>query len=269
VRYQTTYLGSRALAGTLKAADLARIREKHIVKAKRAREEFFAYAEVHIEQGPVLEKFGVPVGVVTAIAGQSRLHVEFHGMAGHAGTVPMNLRRDALAGAAQLVLAAEKCGVLATVGKLSVEPSASNVIPGTASLTLDVRHQRDSRRQAAVKSLHKKAQAIAKERGLKLVWKPVQETDAVQCDKRLMEIFSDCIADRRLKVLELPSGAGHDTVAISTICPVAMLFVQCKGGISHHPAESVKVADVAAAVGVLTDFIETLGQYKYPAHARL
>src|SRR5258706_2547699 len=138
VRYQTAYLGSRALAGTLTATDLARIKEKQIVQAKRARGEFLGYAEVHIEQGPVLEKHNLPVGVVTAIAGQSRLRVEFRGVAGHAGTVPMDLRRDALAGAAELVLAAEHCGVTATVGKLEVESGASNVIPGTVSLTLDV-----------------------------------------------------------------------------------------------------------------------------------
>jgi allantoate deiminase len=258
VRYQTTYLGSRALAGTLTAADLARIEEKQITKAKRARGEFFAYAELHIEQGPVLEQYDLPVGVVTAIAGQSRLQVEFQGTAGHAGTVPMELRHDALAGAADLVLAAERCGVLATVGKLAVEPGASNVIPGQASLTLDVRHQRDARRRAAVASLHKKAQGIAKRRGLKLTWKPVQETGAVRCDKQLTELFSECIADRGLKVLQLPSGAGHDGVALSAICPVALLFVRCKGGVSHHPAEAVTAADVMVALGVFTDFIETL-----------
>ena len=261
VRYQTAYLGSGAMAGTLKAADLARIEEKQIVKARRRRGEFFAYGEVHIEQGPVLEEYDLPVGVVTAIAGQSRLLVEFHGMAGHAGTVPMGSRRDALAGAAELVLAAEKCGVLATVGKLAVEPGASNVIPGKAVLTLDVRQQRDARRLAAVNGLHKAARAIAKRRGLKLVWKPVQEMGAVQCDKRLVETFSQCVADRGLKVLQLPSGAGHDAVALSTLCPVAMLFVRCKGGVSHNPAESVKAADVAVALGVFTDFIESLSDY--------
>jgi allantoate deiminase len=255
VRYQTAYLGSRAFAGTLAAAALARIQEKQIVKAKRQRAEFLGYAEVHIEQGPVLEKNNLPVGVVTAIAGQSRLRVEFHGVAGHAGTVPMALRHDALAGAAELVLAAEHCGVTATVGKLEVRPGASNVIPGSASLTLDVRDQKDSLRLAAVNSLHAKAKAIAKRRGLKLLWTPVQQTAAVQCDKILTQIFSKCVAKRGLEVLKLPSGAGHDAAALSAICPVAMLFVRCKGGISHNPAESVKAADVGVAVEVLSDFI--------------
>ena len=254
VRYQTAYLGSNAFAGTLKAADLARIREKQIAKARRS-ETFLGYAEVHIEQGPALESKNLPIGVVTAIAGQSRIRVEFHGIAGHAGTVPMNLRHDALAGAAELVLAAERCGVTATVGKLEVAPGASNVIPGHATLTLDVRHQSDVRRLAAVKSLHAKARAIAKRRGLKLFWQPVQENSAVQCDKTLTQLFSKCVANRRLKVLQLPSGAGHDAVVLSKICPVAMLFVRCKGSISHNPAESIQAADARVAIEVLADFL--------------
>jgi len=259
VRYQTAYLGSNAFAGTLKSADLARIQEKQIVKARR-RDEFLGYAEVHIEQGPVLEAKNLPVGVVTAIAGQSRIRVELHGVAGHAGTVPMDLRHDALAGAAELVLATERCGVTATVGKLEVAPGASNVIPGKAFLTLDVRHQSDARRLAAVKSLHAKTRNIATRRGLKLVWTPVQENGAVQCDKKLAQIFSKCVAQRGLDVLKLPSGAGHDGVVLSQICPVAMLFVRCKGGISHNPAESVKAADVRVAIEVLADFILKLAE---------
>jgi allantoate deiminase len=260
VHYQTAYLGSRAFAGTLTAADLARIKEKQIVKTKRNRNEFLGYAEVHIEQGPVLEKNNLPVGVVTAIAGQSRLRMEFHGIAGHAGTVPMNLRHDALAGAAELVLAAENCGVTATVGKLEVESGASNVIPGRVSLTLDVRDQKDARRHAAIKALQTKAQTIAKRRGLKLIWQLVQQTAGVHCDKTLTQIFSKSIAQCGLEVMKLPSGAGHDAAALSAICPVAMLFIRCKGGISHNPAESVKAGDVRVAIEVLADFVQTLAK---------
>ncbi len=255
VRYQTAYLGSGAFTGTLKAADLARIQEKQIVKARRPGGEFLGYAEVHIEQGPVLEAKNLPVGVVTAIAGQSRIQVEFHGLAGHAGTVPMDLRHDALAGAAELVLAAERCGITATVGKLEVAPGASNVIPAKTVLTLDVRDQNDSRRIRALNSLHTRARAIARRRGLKLIWTPVQENRAVECDAKLARIFSKCVANRGLKVLKLPSGAGHDGVVLSRVCLVAMLFVRCKGGISHNPAESVKVADVRVAIHVLTEFL--------------
>ena len=265
VRYHTTYLGSRALAGTLTAADLAHIAEKQIIKARRNKKEFLGYAEVHIEQGPVLEKNNLPLGVVTAIAGQSRLQVEFHGVAGHAGTVPMKNRRDALAGAAEFILAVEstasaRAETVATVGKLTVAHGASNVIPGHVMLTLDVRDQIDSRRRAAVNSLRTKAKAIAKRRGLKLTWTSVQQAAAVPCDETLTQIFSKCVAQRGLKVLKLPSGAGHDAAALSAICPVAMLFVRCQGGISHNPAESVKTADVASAIGVLADFIQTLAR---------
>ncbi len=265
VRYQTTYLGSRALAGTLTAADLARIQEKQIGKARRPRGEFLGYAEVHIEQGPVLEENHLPVGVVTAIAGQNRLRVIFFGVAGHAGTVPMNLRRDALTGAAEFILTVESFakqhpGLLATVGLISTAPGASNVIPGHAALTLDVRDQSDARRLAAVASLHAKAKVIAKRRGLKLSWTPVQQTSAVPCDKNLAQIFSKCVAQRGHEILKLPSGAGHDAAALSAICPVAMLFVRCKGGVSHHPAESVKAADVRVAVEVLADFILSLAK---------
>jgi allantoate deiminase len=260
VRYQTAYLGSRAFAGTLTPADLARIEEKQIVQARRNKNEFLGYAEVHIEQGPVLEKRNLPIGVVTAIAGQSRLRVEFHGVAGHAGTVPMNLRHDALAGAAEFILAVEKCGVTATVGKLEVESGASNVIPGNVSLTLDVRDQKDARRLGAVKALQKQARTIAKRRGLKLIWQLVQQTAAVPCDKMLTQIFSRCVAQRGLDVLKLPSGAGHDAAALSAICPVAMLFVRCKNGVSHNPAEVVKTADVRVAIEVLADFVQTLAK---------
>ena len=265
VRYQTAYLGSRAFAGTLTAADLARIKEKQIVKARRRHDEFLGYAEVHIEQGPVLEKHNLPVGVVTAIAGQSRLRVEFHGVAGHAGTVPMAMRHDALAGAAEFISAVEalaknKAGLVATVGKIEATPGASNVIAGNVALTLDVRDQKDAVRLATVKTLHAKAGAIARKRGLKPVWTPVQQTAAVHCDKTLARIFSRCVAGRGLEVLRLPSGAGHDGAALSAMCPVAMLFVRCKGGISHNPAESIKAADAGVGIAVLAEFVERLAK---------
>jgi hydantoinase/carbamoylase family amidase len=201
---------------------------------------------------------------VTAIAGQSRLRMEFHGVAGHAGTVPMNLRHDALAGASEFILAVEACAkknkLVATVGKIEVAPGASNVIPGKVLITLDVRDQKDSRRLAAVKALQIKAEIIAKRRGLKLIWTPVQQTAAAPCDKNLTQIFSNCVAKHGIKILKLPSGAGHDAAALSEICPVAMLFVRCKNGISHNPAESVKTGDVRVAIEVLADFVQTLAK---------
>ena len=258
LRYQAGCLGSRAVAGTLTAAELARIEESQIVQARRRPSEFLGYAEVHIEQGPVLEQKNLPVGIVKGIVGQSRLRVELLGRAGHAGTVPMNLRHDALAGAAEFVLAVERAGVTATVGQLEVQPGASNVIPGRVSLSLDVRDASDARRRGVVRALRTRALAIVRRRGLKLRWTPIQETDAVACDKMMSRIFSSCVSRRGLDVAKLSSGAGHDAAALSAICPVAMLFVRCRGGISHHPSESVKSADVKMAINLLADFIRDL-----------
>ena len=263
VRYQTTYLGSRALAGTLTKRDLARIEEKGIERAKRKRGEVLAYAEIHIEQGPVLEAEELAVAVVTGIAGQTRARVEFIGRAGHAGTTPMKLRRDALGAAAEFILAVERCGVIATVGQIDAQPGASNVIPGHVSLSLDVRHLDDARRIAAVKSLRGRAAQIARKRGVRLAWTPVQQTASVACDARLVSLFKAAVAKHQPRVLTLPSGAGHDAAAMSALCPVAMLFVRCKGGISHHPAESVKTADVAKVIVVLREFILALASDCY------
>jgi allantoate deiminase len=260
LRYQTTYLGSGAMAGSLSARDLARIDEKGIERARRRRGDLLAYLEAHIEQGPVLDARRLPLGVVTAIAGQSRIRVELRGRAGHAGTTPMDLRRDALCGAADIVLAAERCGVIATVGQMTVEPGASNVIPGHVTLSLDVRHALDARRRAAVRALHAKARTIARQRGLRLTWTTLQEASSVRCDAMLTRLLSAAVARQGLRVVRLPSGAGHDAAALAAICPVAMLFVRCRGGVSHHPAESIRQADAARAIAVLADAIEMLAR---------
>ena len=260
VRYQTTYLGSRALAGTLRKPDLARIEEKGIERAERRRGEFLGYAEVHIEQGPVLEAEKLAVAVVTGIAGQTRARVEFIGQAGHAGTTPMKLRRDALCAAAEFTLAVEGCGVVATVGQIDAQPGASNVIPGRVTVSLDVRDLGDAKRDAAVVALIKRARTIARRRGVRLIWTPIQQSASVTCDAALSALLSEAVAEHQPRVLALPSGAGHDAVAVSILCPVAMLFVRCKGGLSHHPDESVKTADVGVALTVLRDFILLLAK---------
>ena len=248
VKYQTTYLGSRAMCGLLAAKDLGRIREKGIARAKRAKREFLAYLEAHIEQGPVLEHLRAPVGVVSDIAGQTRIRAAFIGRAGHAGTTPMNLRRDALCGVAEVVLAAEKAGVMATVGQCAVEGGASNVIPGRATFTLDVRDVKDAKRRAACGKLRKIAAAVARRRGLVLEWEIVQETPTAPMDAGLTSVLRRAVGSR---VRTMASGAGHDAAVMSKVCPAAMLFVRCKGGVSHHPDESVKESDVAVALDVL------------------
>jgi allantoate deiminase len=257
-RYQTTYLGSRALAGTLSKRDLALIEEKGIELARRNAKEFFAYAEVHIEQGPVLEAENLALGVVAGIAGQTRVRVEFIGHAGHAGTTPMKLRQDALCAAADFILAVERSGITATVGQVNVQPGASNVIPGQVMLSLDARHLKDARRAAAVDALRRRAEAIAAKRGVEVRWTLVQDNPSVACDRRLTELMRTAAAKYEPGVVALPSGAGHDAVAISAICPVAMLFVRCRGGLSHHPDEAVKAADVTKSVAALCDFVVML-----------
>jgi allantoate deiminase len=279
VRYGTAYLGSSAVAGTLDPATLERrdadgVRmadaiaasggdPRDLASARRGSGDLLGYVEVHIEQGPVLEAEDLPVGVVTGIAGQTRAEVEFAGVAGHAGTVPMNLRRDALAAAAEWIGAVEAHGrqgdgLVATVGQVAVEPGTSNVIPGRATLSLDVRHLDDGAREAAVVALRARADAIAAARGCALEWTDVQATDAVDCAPRLTAALEAAIAGAGLRVARLPSGAGHDAAVMARLCDVAMLFVRCAGGVSHHPAEAVSAADVAVAIGVTGRLLDRL-----------
>jgi allantoate deiminase len=220
------------------------------------------YVELHIEQGPVLEAEDLPVGVVTAIAGQTGIGVRLEGVAGHAGTVPMGQRRDALAGAAELVLAVEAegtatAGLVATVGRMAVSPGGSNVIPGRVELTIDVRHDADAELAAAVERLRAAARAIAARRRLELSW-TARPHPAVTFAPDLVEPVARAVERSGLPLRRLPSGAGHDAMIVASIAPVAMLFVRCKGGISHHPDESVTEADVAVALDVLTHTIDEL-----------
>jgi allantoate deiminase len=205
--------------------------------------------------------------VVTAISGQSRILAAFVGEAGHAGTVAMHLRRDPLPAAAEIVLAAEHLarntpGLLATVGAIEVTPGASNVIPGQARFSLDVRHPEDTVRIDAVSALEQRVREIATSRSLGVEWHVARDHPAVACDSPLMTRLAEAVAAAGLPVERLPSGAGHDAVVMSEVIPVGMLFVRCAGGISHHPAESVTTSDVAAAIDVLDRFLDALGAEK-------
>jgi hydantoinase/carbamoylase family amidase len=231
-----------------------------IADSRRDPADLVGYYEVHIEQGPMLESEGVPLGVVTAIAGQTGATVTFSGAAGHAGTVPMSLRRDALTAGAEWIvqvesLAREIDGLVATVGRLTLEPGAGNVIPGRAVLTLDLRHAEDSVRTGADAELRRRAEAIAAARQLTVEWRS-HETAAVGLSADLTERLSEAITDAGHPIVRLASGAGHDAAVLSTIVPSAMLFVRCAGGISHNPAESVTLDDVAAAIDATARFLE-------------
>jgi len=281
LRFGSTYLGSRAVAGTLDPADLDRTDREGITMREAVRASggdpdrigddrwqagpLLGYLEVHIEQGPVLEARGLPVGVVSAISGQNRYTLDFQGEAGHAGTVPMDSRRDALVAAAVFVQSVQGYaeghgGLVATVGQLSVRPGAANVVPGEVTLSLDVRHADDAERLVASRNLLEIASRIAKRRNIALKTRQDSENATVPCAQRLLSNLSQAVADLDRPVLELASGAGHDAVAMSALTDVGMLFVRCKGGVSHNPAESVTTEDVAVAIDVLGRCIELLAQ---------
>jgi allantoate deiminase len=221
-----------------------------------------AYVEVHIEQGPVLEYRNQPLGVVNSIAGQTYLNVEFLGEAGHAGTVPMLLRRDALAGAAEAILAAERMArdtkgeVVATVGHINVPAAASNVIAGNVALTVDIRAGADAARLQFVESFKADVRAIAEKRHLGLSVTTTRNVATTPCDPAIQEGFAAAIKAVGGEPLKLSSGAGHDGTAMARLCPVGMLFVRCRGGISHNPAEYASPADMGLAVAALIEFIE-------------
>ena len=281
LRFHSSYLGSKAVAGTfdpatLRLADSEGITLAEAMRAfggnpdllhasKRDGSDLLGYLEVHIEQGPVLESLNLPLGVVSSIAGQSRISVYFSGEAGHAGTVPMSLRRDALCAAAEFVLAVETLGrslpgLVATVGQITAQPGASNVIPGMVTLSLDVRHQEDAVREQACRQLQEQASSIGAARRVSASWQPLQPNRMVPCSPRLTQLLARAIEAAQYPVYSLPSGAGHDAAALSDLTEIAMLFVRCKSGISHNPAESVELEDVAAAIEVLEQFLLLLAK---------
>ena len=226
-------------------------------EARRKPGEFRAYLEVHIEQGPVLEAEDLAVGTVTGIAGQIRGTVRVTGLAGHAGTVPMPMRRDALAGAAAAILAVEAVGrsdpdLVATIGEIKAEPGASNVIAGAVQLTLDLRSTDDAKRGAALTEIRMRLADIASERNLAVELVVASDTPAVDCDPKLIAAIDAASQTIQGRSIHLVSGAGHDAIALGRLCPVGMIFVRCKGGVSHNPAESITEADAGAGFAILT-----------------
>ena len=268
VRFGTPFIGSRALTGSFDEELLNR-RDAQGVSVRDAIKEFglnvleipqaalgndiLGYVEFHIEQGPVLETLKRPLAVVDAIAGQSRMEFTFVGRANHAGTTPMHLRRDAIAGAAEWITATEReankhPGLVATVGKIEARPGASNVIAGEARLTLDLRHGLDEVRTRAVEELIRAAEAIAKRRGLSVSHKILLSQPAVTLDPSLVSEIEHAILKAGCEPHHMVSGAGHDAMILAERVPAAMIFLRTPGGISHDPAESVAIDDVAKAI---------------------
>lgn len=279
-RFGSTLLGSRALAGTWSEAWWT-LSDKNSVSlhqaftafglspeaihhAARRSQDILAYLEVHIEQGPVLEQENLALGIVTAIAGARRFSIEVQGYAGHAGTVPMDLRRDALAGAAEGIVLVEKIAkesaVVATVGQLECAPGAVNVISDRVRFTIDIRSGSDTLRDQALEKIQQAFAECCARRNLKANWTEIHNASAVACADWLQVLQADVLTQMQLPAYRLMSGAGHDAMAMAAICDVAMYFVRCKGGVSHHPDESVKVEDVALAIQALSLTLRNLAQ---------
>jgi allantoate deiminase len=276
VRFGVPFIGSHALVGTVDESLLAlcdsqgssvadAIRSFGLDPARlpeaQLANNILGYLEFHIEQGPMLESLNYPLGVVEAIAGQSRINVSFAGKAGHAGTTSMKLRRDALAGTAQWVtlvesVAASTSGLVATVGRLEIEPNARNVIAGSVLASLDVRHSDDAVRRHAVERMLNEAERIAADRGLVFASQQQLDQPAVAMNTILVERLACAVKSAGYAVHRMPSGAGHDAMVLATRIPAAMLFLRSPGGISHHPDENVLAEDVKAALNAGMHFLE-------------
>jgi len=280
VRYGLPYFGSRAVAGRFDSSMLA-LTDADGITVDSALREFgldpdriadavlhdhaLCFFEMHIEQGPQLETDDLSVAAVTAIVGQTRLTLTFTGQANHAGTTPMHLRRDALAAAAEWITAVEGLaqqteGLAATVGRIVAEPNVGNVVPGVVKVSLDVRHARDSVRNAAVDKLLASAHTIAECRNLTLQRTGQLQQPAVPMDERLTAWLSTAIETAGYPAKNMPSGAGHDAIVMAGRLPTAMLFLRSPGGISHHPAENVREQDVEAALLVAREFLLQLAR---------
>jgi allantoate deiminase len=268
VRFGVPFIGSRALVGRVDE-DLLGRRDRNGISVREAIRQFglddrriaeaallndvLGYLEFHIEQGPVLEKLGRQLGVVEAIVGQTRLASRFLGRANHSGTTPMDARQDALAAAAEWIVAVESHakqipGLVATVGSIEAKPGVTNVIPGEVRLSLDVRHRSDETRSRAVQELAGLAETIARKRGLCSQWNPLSEQNAVLLDGFLAEQIESAIRSAGCEPHRMTSGAGHDAMILAEGVPAAMIFLRSPGGISHDPAEAVLLEDVEKAI---------------------
>ncbi|MGI4747492.1 MAG: allantoate amidohydrolase [Janthinobacterium lividum] len=280
VRFPVTLTGSRALAGTLDIARQCAALDADGLSLGEALAAFggdpdglamaqiagpvLGFVELHIEQGPVLEQAGLSLGIVTAINGASRYRLLVDGEAGHAGTVPMAGRRDALAAAAEMLVAIRRIAlglldVTATIGRIEVQPGAVNVIPGHAMFTLDLRAPLDADRMAARDAIETEIGAIARAHGVRLTIELTHDAAAAPCDPALQSRLERACAAEGVPTRRLPSGAGHDAMAMAALCPMAMLFVRCKGGISHNPAEAIQAVDAAPGVRVLARLLQSWG----------
>ena len=276
VRYPGTLTGSRALAGRFDAKVLDEVDQDGITRRAaleafgcnpsaigdeaRSPKDVLGYIEMHIEQGPVLDAENLPVAVVTAISGASRGLVTVVGPGGHAGTVPMSRRNDASSAASEMVLAVERLAketpdLVGTVGQFTVKNGAVNIIPATVVFSIDVRSPSDEIRKRALQMLQRDFVAIARRRGVEVTVEIKYDAAAASCDPWLSDTLASAIERSGRPVRTLPSGAGHDGMAFKDKFPFAMLFVRCRGGISHHPDEFADTEDIDLAAEILADCV--------------
>jgi allantoate deiminase len=278
VRFSMPFLGSLALVGNLDAETLARTDRGDVSVAEAIQaygldplqvptavlaNETFAYFELHIEQGPMLENEDISLGIVEALVGQTRMELVFAGQANHAGTTPMHLRRDAMAAAAEWIVAVEdyassQNGLVATVGKLEATPGAGNVIAGHVTASLDVRHADDNAREASVIVILRLAETAATRRGVHVTFNKQLEQPAVPLDPHLTTLLDKAAVKAGFTARRMTSGAGHDAMILAPIVPSAMLFLRSPGGLSHHPNEAVLPQDVEAALATAMEFLAEL-----------
>ena len=279
VRYKMPYLGSLAVSGLFKEEYLSRADERGVTMADAIQNfglnpadfpsaaynfsEVTGFAEVHIEQGPVLEAQNLALGAVTGLVGQSRIKLFYRGLASHAGTTPMANRRDAFAALSELSVFVEKYAhsvphLVATIGMALVRPGGANVIPGEVYFSLDIRHGEQAVLDEATSVILAQAEFIARQRHLQLEIETKEAQAVVKCDAALVDKMAAAMEKHNHRNYRLASGAGHDTAILSKVTPTAMLFIRSPGGISHNPVETVNVADVAAAIEVFVTFLKSL-----------
>ncbi|HWH62995.1 MAG TPA: M20 family metallo-hydrolase [Ginsengibacter sp.] len=282
VRFQTSFLGSKTITGNFNTNLLEkrddygitletvlqnlRLDSSKLLQDIISPKKWMGYYEIHIEQAPVLYKNNIAAGIVTGIAGQKRVTIEFSGVAGHVGNVPMNSRKDALTAAAEFIVAVEKfasakkSNIIATVGKLEVEHAARNTIPAKVLCSLDFRSMNKKKLAKAYEDLNELCEDICNKRKVYFEWNLVQETNPIACDERLTRLLKKSIKEVKMEVVELESGVSHDSVIISSVAPVAMLFVKCYKGISHSPLEKVDIKDIATVLEISDNFMQQLIQ---------
>ena len=281
VRFHTSFLGSQVVAGTFDKSllfqeDARGTTLNTVIRDMKGNEndlgedaipsgQWKGYFEIHIEQGPVLFQQHIPIGIVTGIAAQKRIIITLRGVTGHAGTVPLRLRQDALCSAAECIIEIEKFAkesirLVATVGQIDIQNAASNVIPGKVSLSLDIRSLDFDLLESSTEIINTKCQEICVGRNIEMHWHVVQESKPVMCDPGFMSLLKKAIINTGYEPIELVSGAGHDGIPLSSVSPIAMLFVRCFEGISHNPLENVEIMDIAAAVSVSDSFFALLNE---------